>query len=121
MVCATQARSKCYMPGGKAVPFFTYENVPGVQDLLFEGEIIDGFKELFPQYHIWVGVIKAAEVRSPLTQAQCATTKANLWITGANKNWFAGPIDLSPKKEWTPKETAKDIMDTDSGLSLIHI
>ena len=88
--CAAMLRT---MWDGEGIPFFTYENVPGVQDLLFEGEIIEGFKELFPQYHIWVGVIKAADVVSPLTRAQCATTKANLWITGANKKWFDGPID----------------------------
>ena len=106
---------RCNSGRGEGIPFFTYENVPGVQDLLFEGEIIEGFKELFPRYHIWVGVLKAADVVSPLTEAQCATTKANLWITGANKKWFDEPIDLTPDKKWTSRRTAKDVIDTDSG------
>ena len=60
------------MWGGKGVPFFTYENVPGVQELLFEGEIIDGFKELFPPHGSREG-----RTRVPLVGAGVCTI--SLW------------------------------------------
>ena len=44
---------------GRGVPWFTFENVLGVETLLFDN-FEEGFGKVFPEYHIKVHVIAAA-------------------------------------------------------------